>query len=300
MSYVDLMSLMGNWLLPGSLVAVMASMGLSLVADDFRQVFRNRRALIFGVCSMLLVPPLIGLAFALTIAPTPALAVGFILLATTPGGMLSNLFTDLAKGDLALSMSLTLLLSMIYVLIVPFYAHFALLHFMGVEADVNVPLASFFWDIFSITVLPAGTGFLIRALRPDFALWIKGYLKSGATIVLFTSFGFILYDQVPVLRANLGALFGITVAMNVAVLVAVMLLVRLFHFTPRETVAIGVEHLMRQEGTAIFIAVTIVGNNQMSLPMIMNTPVALMFVLLFVSVARKMVDATSRRPPIAV
>lgn len=300
MSYVDLMSLMGNWLLPGSLVAVMASMGLSLVADDFRQVFRNRRALIFGVCSMLLVPPLIGLAFALTIAPTPALAVGFILLATTPGGMLSNLFTDLAKGDLALSMSLTLLLSMIYVLIVPFYAHFALLHFMGVEADVNVPLASFFWDIFSITVLPAGTGFLIRALRPDFALWIKGYLKSGATIVLFTSFGFILYDQVPVLRANLGALFGITVAMNVAVLVAVMLLVRLLRFTPRESVAIGVEHLMRQEGTAIFIAVTIVGNNEMSLPMIMNTPVALMFVLLFVSVARKMVDAASRRTPIAV
>lgn len=300
MSYVDLMSLMGNWLLPGSLVAVMASMGLSLVADDFRQVIRNTRALIFGVCSMLLVPPLIGLAFALTIAPTPALAVGFILLATTPGGMLSNLFTDLAKGDLALSMSLTLLLSMIYVLIVPFYAHFALLHFMGVEADVNVPLASFFWDIFSITVLPAGTGFLIRALRPDFALWIKGYLKSGATIVLFTSFGFILYDQVPVLRANLGALFGITVAMNVAVLVAVMLLVRLLRFTPRESVAIGVEHLMRQEGTAIFIAVTIVGNNEMSLPMIMNTPVALMFVLLFVSVARKMVDAASRRTPIAV
>jgi BASS family bile acid:Na+ symporter len=287
-------------LLPGSLVAVMASMGLSLVADDFRQVFRNKRALIFGICSMLLVPPLIGLLFALTIAPTPALAVGFILLATTPGGMLSNLFTDLAKGDLALSMSLTLLLSMIYVLIVPFYAHFALLHFMGVEADVNVPLASFFWDIFSITVLPAGTGFLIRALKPDFALWIKGYLKSAATIVLFTSFGFILYDQVPVLRANLGALFGITVAMNIAVLLAVMLLVRLLRFTPRESVAIGVEHLMRQEGTAIFIAVTIVGNNEMSLPMIMNTPVALMFVLLFVSVARKMVDAASQRTPIAV
>ena len=89
MTYADLMSLLGNWLLPGSLVAIMVSMGLSLTADDFRQVFRNKRELIFGVCSMLVVPPLIGLGLALTVAPTAALAVGFILLATTPGGMLS-------------------------------------------------------------------------------------------------------------------------------------------------------------------------------------------------------------------
>lgn len=288
MTYADLMSLLGNWLLPGSLVAIMVSMGLSLTADDFRQVFRNKRALIFGVCSMLVVPPLIGLGLALTVAPTAALAVGFILLATTPGGMLSNLFTDMAKGDLALSMSMTLILSLIYIFVVPFYAHFALLHFMGLEADVQVPLASFFWDIFSITILPAAIGFAIRAWRPDFAIWFKRYLKNAATIVLFSSFGVILYDQVPVLRENLGALFWITVALNLIMVVVVMTIVRFAGFTRRENVAIGIEHLMRQEGTAIFIAVSIVGNNEMSLPMIMNTPVALCFVLLFVTVARRM------------
>ena len=287
MTYDDLMSLLGNWLLPGSLVAIMVSMGLSLTADDFRQVFRNKRALIFGVCPMLLVPPLIGLSLALTVAPTAALAVGFVLLATTPGGMLSNLFTDMAKGDLALSMSMTLILSMIYIFVVPFYAHFALLHFMGLEADVQVPLASFFWDIFSITVLPATVGFAIRAWRPDFAIWFKRYLKNAATIVLFSSFGVILYDQVPVLRENLGALFWITVALNLVMVVVVMTIVRFAGFTRRENVAIGIEHLMRQEGTAIFIAVSIVGNNEMSLPMIMNTPVALCFVLLFVAIARR-------------
>ncbi|MCP4635834.1 MAG: bile acid:sodium symporter family protein, partial [Methyloversatilis sp.] len=143
MTYADLMSVLGHWVLPGSLIAIMASMGLSLTADDFRQVFRNKRALIFGVCSMLIVPPAIGLTLALTVAPTPALAVGFVLLATTPGGMLSNLFTDMAKGDLALSMSMTLLLSMIYIFVVPFYAHFALAHFLGLEAEVKVPLGSF-------------------------------------------------------------------------------------------------------------------------------------------------------------
>lgn len=287
MTYADLMSVLGHWVLPGSLIAIMASMGLSLTADDFRQVFRNKRALIFGVCSMLIVPPLIGLTLALTVAPTPALAVGFVLLATTPGGMLSNLFTDMAKGDLALSMSMTLLLSMIYIFVVPFYAHFALSHFMGLEADVEVPLASFFWDIFSITVLPAAAGFTLRVLRPAFALTFKKYLKNVAMVVLFSAFGMILFDQVPVLRENLGALFWITVALNLIMVCVVMTIVRFAGFTRRENIAIGIEHLMRQEGTAIFIAVSIVGNNEMSLPMIMNTPVALCFVLAFVTIARR-------------
>ena len=182
---------------------------------------------------------------------------------------------------------MTLILSMIYIFVVPFYAHFALLHFMGLEADVQVPLASFFWDIFSITVLPATVGFAIRAWRPDFAIWFKRYLKNAATIVLFSSFGVILYDQVPVLRENVGALFWITVALNLTMVVVVMTIVRFAGFSRRENVAIGIEHLMRQEGTAIFIAVSIVGNNEMSLPMIMNTPVALCFVLLFVAIARR-------------
>jgi len=299
MTYADLMSFLGHWVLPGSLIAIMASMGLSLTAEDFRQVFRNKRALIFGVCSMLIVPPLIGLTLAVTVAPTPALAVGFVLLATTPGGMLSNLFTDMAKGDLALSMSMTLLLSMIYIFLVPFYAHFALSHFMGLEADVKVPLASFFWDIFSITVLPAAAGFTLRALRPGFALVFKKYLKNIAMIVLFSAFGMILFDQVPVLRENLGALFWITVALNLIMVCVVMTIVRFAGFTRRENIAIGIEHLMRQEGTAIFIAVSIVGNNEMSLPMIMNTPVALCFVLAFVALARRTERARGAVPAAA-
>lgn len=286
MSYDDLMSLLGNWMLPGSLIAIMASMGLSLTKGDFAQVFSNRRALIFGVCSMLIVPPLIGVGLALTLVPTAALAVGFILLGTTPGGMLSNLFTDIAKGDLALSMSMTLIVSMAYVLLVPFYAHFALIHFMGVETEVSIPLASFFWDICSITVLPASLGFAVRARFPAFANATKAVLKRAATTVLFASFAVILYDQIPVLRENLGALLGMTVLLNVLIVCVVMAIATLGGFSRRENTAIGIEHLMRQEGTAIYIAISIVGNNEMSLPMIMNTPVALCCVLVFVAISR--------------
>ena len=117
------MPIIDVYLLPGSLWLIMLSMGLSLQIKDIRRVFVNRRALFVGAISMLIVPPIVGISLALFFAPSAALAVGLVLLATCPGGMLSNLMTDIAKGDLALSLSLSILVSAIYVFLVPFYAH---------------------------------------------------------------------------------------------------------------------------------------------------------------------------------
>lgn len=295
----DVMAILGDWVLPGSLICIMFSMGLSLTAQDFRVVFTNRKALAVGVASMLIIPPVIGVTMATLFAPSAALAVGFVLLATCPGGMLSNLFTDMAKGDLALSMSMTIIVSMIYILVVPFYAQFALVHFMGVEADVRVPLGAFVWQIFSITVLPAGAGFLLRHFRPSLALAMKGAVKLTGTIVLFTAFGFILVDQIPMLRDNFGSLLWITVAINVLTLAAVLVLCRFMNLSGSENTAVGVEHLIRQEGTAIYIAVTIIGSNEMSLPMIMNTPVALPITFVFVSLARRYISNRPSRKVLA-
>ena len=107
------------------------------------------------------------------------------------------------------------------------------------------------------------------------------------TSVLVVAFGFILVDQIPVLRQHFDSLFGITLAMNVMTLGAAMLLSKVMSLTPKERTAVCVEHMIRQEGTAIYIAVSIVGVREMSLPMIMNTPVALFLCILFVLLTRK-------------
>lgn len=280
------MSIIDSILLPGSLWLIMFSMGLSLTIDDFRRIISNRRAFIVGLISMLLIPPLIGTTMSVLFAPTPALTVGFILLATCPGGMLSNLMTDLAKGDLALSLSLSVVVSMIYIFVVPFYAHYALLYFMDVEEQIDIPLIGFIWKVFSITLIPASLGVLARALKPDIAIKAKGIAKMVGTLVLVVAFGFILVDQIPVLRQNFISLFGITLAMNVLTLGAAILLSKVMTLTHEETTAVCIEHMIRQEGTAIYIAVTIIGVREMSLPMIMNTPVALFLCILFVLLTR--------------
>lgn len=281
------MDLIDNILLPGSLWLIMYSIGLSLTLEDFRLLMRNRRALYVGVASMLIVAPLIGVLMALTFAPTPALAVGFVLLATCPGGMLSNLMTDIAKGDLALSLSLSILVSMIYILVIPFYAHVAVLYFLGVEQTVQVPLTGFIWKIFSITLLPASLGLLTRHYRPRLALASKGKIKLGAMAILLVAFGFIIADQLPVLRENFGALFYITAGMNLLALSAAFVFSKGARLSGQQVKAVCIEHMIRQEGTAIYIAVTIVGSREMSLPMIMNTPVALILCIAFVLAMRR-------------
>ena len=281
------MNIIDSYLLPGSLWFIMFSIGLSLTAGDFVRVIRARRALIVGVVSMLLIPPAVGVVLAVLFAPTPALIVGFILLATCPGGMLSNLMTDFAKGDLALSLSLSVIVSLIYVIVVPFYAYVALNEFMGIQQSVRIPLGEFVWNIFSITLVPAGLGVALRAWKDPFAVRIKGPIKVVATAVLVGAFVVILADQIPVLRVHFDDMIGIAVAMNVSVLALAWLITRIASLNVRERVAIGIEHLIRQEGTAIFIAVSIIGNKTMSLPMILNTPIALVMCILFVGYARR-------------
>jgi BASS family bile acid:Na+ symporter len=283
-------NIIDNILLPGSLWFIMFSMGLSLTIDDFRRIASNRRALIVGAGSMLLIPPIIGVLIATLFAPTPALAVGFVLLATCPGGMLSNLMTDLSKGDLALSLSLSVGVSAIYIFVVPVYAYLALHYFMGFSGAVEVPLGAFVWKVFSITLVPVTLGLAVNQLRPAVAAFLRGKLKLLATTVLVVAFVIILIDQVEVLKTNFWTLFWMTLGANLIVLAIAFSLTRATRLNPRETSAVCIEHMIRQEGTAIYIAVAVVGSREMSLPMIMNTPVALVLCILLVLAMRKYVN----------
>jgi bile acid:Na+ symporter, BASS family len=276
----------GDVLLPASLWFIMFSMGLSLTLEDFGRVFTNRRALIVGATSMLVVLPLLGATISVLFAPTAALAVGFILLATCPGGMLSNLMTDIAKGDLALSLSLSILVSLVYIFIVPFYAFGATSYFLGIEGVIEIPLLNSIGRIFSITLLPVSLGVTVRRFRPAVAIASKPYIKWIATTVLVIAFIAILVDQIETLKAAFGPLLFMVALMNVLALAFASVFCRVARVSDPERIAICIEHLIRQEGTAIYIAVSILGSREMSLPMIINTPVALVICIAFVMFVR--------------
>jgi BASS family bile acid:Na+ symporter len=279
-----LMALADSYLLPGALWLVMFTIGLGLKVGDFAGILSGRRAFILGLISMLVLVPLGGTVLGVLFAPSPELMVGFILLATTPGGILSNLITDIAKGDVALSVSLTLTLSTIYIFTLPFIAHFALLLAFREAQPIDIPFGSSLTHIMAVTLLPIVCGMIAARYAPRWSGLLGPPVKKVATITLVVVFLMITVQQWPVLRASFGSLLAIVVAMNLLSITLAMTISKLGRLTRPETIAVAVEHLIRQEGTAIFVAVTLLHRHDMSLPMIINTFIGMALCMTFFAV----------------
>ncbi len=283
-----LMRFADGYLLPGALWFVMFTIGLGLRPSDFRTIFSGRRAYFLGLVSELLLVPACGIALALSFGPTPALTVGLILLATTPGGILSNMITFLAKGDVTISVSLTLSLSLIYIVTLPFIAHFALLIAFGEAQNVDIPLESSVGHILFVTVLPICTGMVLGKVAPKLSKILEPKVRFMATTILVVVFGMICIQQFPVLRESFGSLLAIVAAMNMAAIILALAVCRLGKLNRAETIAVAVEHMIRQEGTAIFVAVTLLHRHDMSIPMIINTFIGMALCLSFFAIMKRL------------
>jgi BASS family bile acid:Na+ symporter len=281
------MHLADSWFLPGSLWAVMFAMGVGLTPSDFLRAVSGRRAFLLGAGSMLFLVPAAGCLLAVTFGPTPALVVGLILLATTPSGILSNLLTDIAGGDVALSVSISLTLSFIYVFTLPFIAHAALVHEFGAAAPVQIPLWDSLSHILMVTMIPIACGMLFHRLAPRWAEASAPRVKTVATVVLTAVFAMITVQQFGVLKASFGGLMAVVVAMNLASIGIALTVAKLGRLTRKETIAVSVEHMIRQEGTAIFVAVTLLHREDMSMPMIINTFLGMACCVTFVAIVTR-------------
>ena len=163
-------NLLTTVLLPLALAIVMLGMGLGLMPADFRRVTRQPKAVAVGLICQMVLLPLLGVLLAVLIPMQPAIAVGLIILAACPGGPSSNLMTYLARGDVALSVTLTAMSSLLTVFTIPVIANLALQHFMGQQSAIALPVGSTMLQIFLITLLPIaiGSGRLLRASRECF------------------------------------------------------------------------------------------------------------------------------------
>jgi BASS family bile acid:Na+ symporter len=296
--FQTVMHIADSTLLPIALWAVMFAIGAGLKPSDFLRALSGRRAFLLGLASMLILVPAAGSTLAVLFAPTPALMVGLILLATTPSGILSNLLTDIAGGDVALSVSISLTLSLIYVFTLPLIARFALIHAFGAAAPVQIPLLDSLSHILMVTLIPIACGMIVGRVVPALAArWAPG-IKTVATVVLVIVFLMITVQQFGVLKASFGALMAIVVGMNLSAIVLALLVSRLGRLTRKETIAVSVEHMIRQEGTAIFVAVTLLHREDMSMPMIINTFLGMACCLVFVAIVTRRRAAATRGEPV--
>lgn len=176
-------SVIFSLLLPLSLGVVMIGLGLHLTVEDFRRVVRAPRAVLLALCvqSLLLPPVAFGLAIGLRLPPE--LGLGLVLLAASPGGVTANLFSHLARGDVALNISLTAINSALALLTLPLWAAAGLALLMDSEQAVPPPTRKLV-EVGLLVLLPVLVGMILRARWPALAGRLDKPVKLASTLVL--------------------------------------------------------------------------------------------------------------------
>jgi bile acid:Na+ symporter, BASS family len=253
-------------LLPLALSIVMLGMGLSLVPKDFQRITRDPVAVAVGTLCQVLLLPLIGVFITRLVPMQSAIAVGFIVLAVCPGGPSSNLLTYLAKGDVALSVTLTALSSIITVFTIPIFTNLALQHFLGQSAAIALPIGKTMLQIFLITLLPTAIGMLIRHQFPNTARRIETQMSflAGGLLALIIALlliregsklpGFIVQVGIGVLLLNLLAILSGFVAG------------KLFRLSIDQQICIAIEVGIQNGTLAIAITAGLLNNLDMAVP----------------------------------
>jgi BASS family bile acid:Na+ symporter len=154
--------------LPLSLIFIMFALGLGLTLNDFINLVHTPKAFFVGIMNQMFLLPLVAFIIISLMGITKEIAVGMMILASCPGGVTSNIITKLAKGDTALSISYTAVISILTIVSLPMITGFSMKYFMGADAP-PLNLLSLGFTMFLITALPVGIGLSVRSKYRTFA-----------------------------------------------------------------------------------------------------------------------------------
>jgi bile acid:Na+ symporter, BASS family len=239
-----------------SLMVIMASLGLGLTLADFRRIVVYPRGVGIGLTNLLLISPLLAFGMAELFGLPATLAVGIVLLGASPGGAMANMLTHLARGDVALSVTMTAISSVAAVITVPLFLGLAVERFgAGLETDIDMlPIVG---RIFAIAIIPLGIGMLVRAKRPD---WVeRNYERFRRAALAFFVVAVVVavaveYDRVLDGFADVAAA---TIALNVSAMAISFTIARLARLDDRQSTAIAMELGIHNATLAIAVASTI-------------------------------------------
>lgn len=265
MESVQLVTLVNSVVIPICLFLIMMGMGLSLVVDDFKRVIKFPKAVGIGLTNQLIMLPLIGFVLASIMPLRPEYAVGVMLLVLCPGGTTSNLFTYLAKGDVALSVTMTAIASVITVFTIPIVLSFSLIYFMGAGTEFQLPIAKTMISLIVITIVPISIGMFIKHYKPKIAdssqvLVSRFGITFLAMLVVFLSY--VQRDIIVDAFINTGP---ISLILNVVTMALGYFSSKVFGLNLAQRTSITLEVGLQNSTLSIFMALTLLSNYDMSM-----------------------------------
>ena len=269
------------------LMLIMLGMGLSLTVEDFRRIVRQPKAVGIGLLNQLIFLPLIGLVLAKSLGLSSTIAIGLMILAACPGGATSNLIAHLAKGDTALSVSLTAVASVITIFSIPFIIHLSIFEFAGTDEVIALNAFQMILQLFMIVIIPVAVGMIIRSNRPDFAIRMdKPVRKASGILLALVTIALIVKE-----RENIGPYFqqaGVaTILLNVSTISLGFITARLAKLDQRQGLSIAIESGIQNSALAMTIATVTLGNTSLGIAAAIYTLVMYASAFFIISTSRR-------------
>lgn len=243
----------------------MLGLGLGLTLDDFRRVAQVPRATLVGLAVQVLVLPVVAFGLAKVAGLPPEMAVGLMLLAASPGGPTANIFSHLAKGDVALNITLTATNSVLCLVTLPLVVNLSLGYFMGAGNYVPPPVKKVI-EVAVIIVVPVVIGMVVRRRAPGFAARMDRPVRAFSMLVLVALIAAAIaqeWSRLPGFFASVGIVCLLFNVISLAIGYLVPLAIRL---PRRQAIAIAMEIGIHNGTLAIFIALNVLGSSAISIP----------------------------------
>lgn len=258
-------SLLTNLLLPLALGVIMLGLGLGLTIEDFKRVARYPRAVLIGLVLQIGVLPWAAFALALLFKLPPELAVGLMLLAASPGGATANIYSHLARGDVALNITLTAVNSVLCLLTLPIILNLSLEYFLGAGQYVPPPVRKIV-EVAVIILLPVAIGMLVRARAPAFAARMEKPIRLLSVLVLALLIVAAVASEWQTLLSFFAAVGVACLLFNLVSMGSGYLVPLALKLPGRQATAIAMEIGIHNGTLAIYIALNVLGNATMSIP----------------------------------
>ncbi len=258
-------SFLSIYLLPMAIAIIMVGLGLSLTPADFKRIIQYPKAMIIGLVTQMVILPLICLLIAQYFELSPVLAVGLMLLAAAPGGPSANLYSHMAGGDVALNVSLTALNSILSIFSIAWIVNFSLAYFMKAEAYIPMQFQKVL-EVCAMIITPICVGMWVRYRFPDFALRMDRPVKLVSGLFLALLIILAGLKEIDHLMEDIQTVGAAALSFNLACLLVGYFLPRLFKLSPKQAVAISMEVGIHNGSLAIYIALSILNQSQMTIP----------------------------------
>ena len=276
------------WIVLPSLTLLMFDLGLALRLEDFGKVFRHPWPIAVALLGQLVLLPAIALGLAYFFKLPPVFFIGLVLIACCPGGSSSNVFSKLAGGDVALSVSLTALSSVITLFTIPLIMSWAT-QLVGTGVGITLPVGNLIKQNLVLMLLPVVLGIVLHYAWPKAAQKMDRVLTRLAFPLLLVLITVFYVQHHKTILENIG-LLGLCVTALILVAIGISsLLSRLVKNSPQQRRTVIIEVGMQNAAQAIAIASSplIFANDQMAIPAILYSLMMNIVLLIYVGVVRR-------------